>query len=53
MSYCYNERGGISMKVLIVGGVAGGAGAATRMRRLSEDVEIILFEKGRYISYAN
>ena len=41
------------MKVLIVGGVAGGAGAATRMRRLSEDVEIILFEKGQYISYAN
>lgn len=41
------------MKVLIVGGVAGGAGAATRLRRLSEDAEIILFEKGEYISYAN
>ena len=41
------------MKVLIVGGVAGGAGAATRLRRLSEDAEIIMFEKGEYISYAN
>jgi NADPH-dependent 2,4-dienoyl-CoA reductase/sulfur reductase-like enzyme/peroxiredoxin family protein/rhodanese-related sulfurtransferase/TusA-related sulfurtransferase len=41
------------MKVLIVGGVAGGAGAAARLRRLSEDAEIILFEKGEYISYAN
>lgn len=41
------------MKVLIVGGVAGGAGAATRLRRLSEEAEIILFEKGEYISYAN
>jgi Uncharacterized NAD(FAD)-dependent dehydrogenases len=41
------------MKVLIVGGVAGGASAAARLRRLSEDAEIILFEKGEYISYAN
>ena len=41
------------MKVIIVGGVAGGASAATRMRRLSEDTETILFEKGEYISYAN
>lgn len=41
------------MKVLIVGGVAGGAGAAAKLRRLSEDAEIILFEKGEYISYAN
>jgi NADPH-dependent 2,4-dienoyl-CoA reductase/sulfur reductase-like enzyme/peroxiredoxin family protein/rhodanese-related sulfurtransferase/TusA-related sulfurtransferase len=41
------------MKVLIVGGVAGGAGAATRLRRLSEEAEIILFEKGEFISYAN
>ncbi|MGN0049494.1 MAG: FAD-dependent oxidoreductase [Bacteroides sp.] len=40
-------------KYLIVGGVAGGATAAARMRRLSEDIEIILFEKGKYISYAN
>lgn len=41
------------MKVLIVGGVAGGAGAATRLRRLDENAEIILFEKGPFISYAN
>ena len=40
-------------KYLIVGGVAGGATAAARIRRLTEDAEIILFEKGRYISYAN
>ncbi|ORX23566.1 CoA-disulfide reductase [Thermoanaerobacterium sp. PSU-2] len=41
------------MKVVIVGGVAGGASAAARLRRLDEDAEIILFEKGEYISYAN
>ncbi len=41
------------MKVLIVGGVAGGASAATRLRRLDEKAQIILFEKGPYISYAN
>jgi NADPH-dependent 2,4-dienoyl-CoA reductase/sulfur reductase-like enzyme/peroxiredoxin family protein/rhodanese-related sulfurtransferase/TusA-related sulfurtransferase len=40
-------------KVLIVGGVAGGASAAARLRRGSEELEIILFEKGPYISYAN
>ena len=43
----------IRQKILIVGGVAGGATAAARMRRLSEEAEIILFEKGDYISYAN
>lgn len=42
-----------SNKYLIVGGVAGGATAAARIRRLDEDAEIILFEKGKYISYAN
>lgn len=41
------------MKVLIVGGVAGGASAAARLRRLDEHAEIILFEKGPYISFAN
>lgn len=41
------------MKVLIVGGVAGGASTAARLRRLSEDAQIILFEKSSYISYAN
>ena len=41
------------MKLLIVGGVAGGASTATRARRLNEDAEIILFERGEFISYAN
>ena len=41
------------MKYLIIGGVAGGASAAARLRRLNEDAEIIVFEKGEYISYAN
>ena len=41
------------MKVLIVGGVAGGASAAARLRRNDENAEIILFERGEYISFAN
>ncbi|MCR4435383.1 MAG: FAD-dependent oxidoreductase [Clostridiales bacterium] len=41
------------LKVLIVGGVAGGASAAVRLRRLREDAEIILLEKGEHISFAN
>ena len=41
------------MKVVIVGGVAGGASAAARIRRLDESAEIIVFEKTGYISYAN
>lgn len=40
-------------KVLIIGGVAGGASAAARLRRLDENAEIILFERGPYISFAN
>lgn len=40
-------------KIIIVGGVAGGATAAARLRRISEDVEIILVERGEYISFAN
>ena len=43
----------MSKKVIIVGGVAGGASAAARLRRLNEDFEIIMFEKGEYISFAN
>ncbi len=43
----------MNKKVLIVGGVAGGASAAARLRRLDEKAEIILFEKGEYISFAN
>lgn len=41
------------MKVLIVGGVAGGMSTATRLRRLREDAEIIVFEQGPHVSYAN
>ena len=41
------------MRYIIVGGVAGGASTAARLRRLDEHAEIILFEKGAYISYAN
>jgi len=40
-------------KYIIIGGVAGGATTAARIRRINEDVEIVLFEKGDYISYAN
>ncbi len=40
-------------KILIVGGVAGGASTAARLRRLDESIEIIMFERGEYISYAN
>lgn len=41
------------MKVLIVGGVAGGMSAATRLRRLNEKAEIVVFDKGPYVSFAN
>ena len=41
------------MKVVIIGGVAGGATAAARLRRLDEDAEIVVFERSGYISYAN
>ena len=41
------------MKYLIIGGVAGGATVAARLRRMDEKAEIILFEKGEYVSYAN
>ncbi len=40
-------------KVVIIGGVAGGATAAARLRRLDETAEIVMFERGEYISYAN
>lgn len=43
----------MSRKILIVGGVAGGASAAARLRRNDEKSEIIMFEKGEYISFAN
>jgi len=41
------------MKVVIIGGVAGGASAAARLRRLDEEAEIIVFERSGYVSYAN
>lgn len=43
----------MSKKVLIVGGVAGGASAAARLRRLDEDAHIVMFERDSYISFAN
>ena len=41
------------MKVVIIGGVAGGATAAARLRRLDEQAEIVVFERSGYVSYAN
>ncbi|HMM05563.1 MAG TPA: FAD-dependent oxidoreductase [Clostridiales bacterium] len=43
----------MNKKVVIIGGVAGGASCAARLRRLDENVEIVLLERGEYISYAN
>ncbi|MBC6974951.1 CoA-disulfide reductase [Bacillus sp. Xin] len=43
----------MSKKIIVVGGVAGGASVAARLRRLSEEDEIIMFERGEYISFAN
>lgn len=40
-------------KIIIIGGVAGGMSAATRLRRLMEDAEIIVLEKGPFVSFAN
>ena len=47
------REGGMSMKVVIVGGVAGGATAAARIRRLDEGAQIVVFERSGYVSYAN
>jgi len=44
---------GTPRRVLIVGGVAGGASCAARLRRLDESVEIVMFDRGRYVSFAN
>jgi NADPH-dependent 2,4-dienoyl-CoA reductase/sulfur reductase-like enzyme len=41
------------IKVIVVGGVAGGASCAARLRRLDEQAEIIMVERGPYVSYAN
>ena len=40
-------------RIVIIGGVAGGASAAARARRLNEDAEIVLLERGEYVSFAN
>lgn len=44
---------GTPKRLLVVGGVAGGASAAARARRLNEDCEIVLFDRGPYVSFAN
>lgn len=51
--YRRNGTLGERMKIVIVGGVAGGSSAAARARRLSEDAEIIVLERGEYVSFAN
>ena len=43
----------MTKKVIIVGGVAGGASCAARLRRLEEDTEILMIERGAHISFAN
>ena len=40
------------MKVVIIGGVAGGASTAARLRRVDEDAELVMLEKGPYVSFA-
>ena len=41
------------MKVVVIGGVAGGASAAARIRRLNEQAEIVMFERGEHVSFSN
>ena len=48
-----SEKNNHSVRIVIVGGVAGGASAATRARRVNEEAEIILLEKDEYVSFAN
>lgn len=47
------HEGNKALKTVIVGGVAGGMSAATRLRRLDESAEIVVFERGEYVSFAN
>ena len=47
------ERESMTRRVLIVGGVAGGASCAARLRRLDESAEIVVFDRGPYVSFAN
>src|SRR5213080_2758559 len=56
MNIIFKYTGGytkMSQKIIIVGGVAGGATTAARLRRLDEQADILMFEKGEYISFAN
>ena len=48
-----SQNGSTRRRVLIVGGVAGGASCAARLRRLDESVEIVMFDRGPYVSFAN
>lgn len=48
-----SRKSGTPRRVLIVGGVAGGASCAARLRRLDETVEILMFDRGPYVSFAN
>jgi NADPH-dependent 2,4-dienoyl-CoA reductase/sulfur reductase-like enzyme/rhodanese-related sulfurtransferase len=50
---CWGHNGPMPERVLIVGGVAGGASCAARLRRLNESAEIALFDRGPYVSFAN
>ena len=47
------QKTAVKKRILIIGGVAGGAACATKIRRISEDAEIIIFERDQYISFAN
>ena len=49
----FSQKTNTPRRVLIVGGVAGGASCATRLRRLDESVEIVMFDRGPYVSFAN
>jgi NADPH-dependent 2,4-dienoyl-CoA reductase/sulfur reductase-like enzyme/rhodanese-related sulfurtransferase len=53
VSLCRNQPINLHMKYVIIGAVAGGASTAARLRRMDERAEIVIFEKGEYISYAN
>ena len=53
ITICSRKGYGNIMKVIIIGGVAGGASAAARLRRLDESAEIIVLERGEYVSFAN
>ncbi|HUK42001.1 MAG TPA: FAD-dependent oxidoreductase [Candidatus Acidoferrales bacterium] len=53
MSEQANELTGTRRRVLVVGGVAGGASCAARLRRVDESVEIVMFDRGPYVSFAN